>query len=439
MDDKTLREIAKRYLFRQRIQDDDLSLFNKPILVEGKGTIVTDTNGKKYLDFNSGQMCATLGHNHPKIVKALEESARTLIHSNTYLLHVFQIEFISKMAEILDPPLSKIYLSLSGSDSSEIAVEIAKRYTGGYEVLAFDAAFHGLSQGARSLTFHAGRKGYGPFLPGIFAIPTPYCYRCPAELKAPDCDFMCLGWGFKNFDAQSAGAPAAFIAESILSSGGVIEVPPGYFPVLKKKCSERGILFILDEAQTGLGKLGTMFGYQQIGVMPDILTLSKHLGGGIPVSAIITSPEIEEKVAAKGFVSTRSHAADPISCAAGTASIEIILEEDMVAKAQHIGQYFKDLLWNLKEKSRIVGDVRGRGTLWGAEIVKDKKTKEPGNKEAERIVIGCLKKGLIIDFKGAYGNCNILRIVPPFCTTDEQLERAAGILGSVIREVEASL
>ncbi len=199
------------------------------------------------------------------------------------------------------------------------------------------------------------------------------------------------------------------------------------------------MLFILDEAQTGLGKLGAMFGYQQIGVMPDILTLSKHLGGGIPVSAIITTPEIEGKVAAKGFVSTRSHTADPIGCAAGTASIEVILEEDMVGKAQHIGQYFKDLLWNLKERSRIVGDVRGRGVLWGVEIVKDKKTKEPGNKEAERIVIGCLKKGLIIDFKGAYGNCNVLRIVPPFCTTDEQLERATGILGSVIREVEAGV
>jgi len=436
MDEKALREKARKYYFRSRLSDDNLSPFNKPILIRGEGSIVIDTNGKEYLDFNSGQMCAAFGHNHPKILNAIEQSAQTLIHSNTSYLHVYHINFLSKMAQILDPPLSKIFLSISGSDASEIAVEMAKKFSGGYEVIAFDAAFHGFSEGARSLTFSSGRKGYGPFPPGVFAIPTPYCYRCPIGLKCPDCEYVCLDLGFKNFDAQSAGAPAAFIGEPIVSSGGVIEVPPEYFQALKKKCSERGMLIIFDEAQTGLAKLGAMFGYQQVGVLPDILTLSKHLGGGIPVATIITSELIEKKVAEKGFVATRSHTNDPIGCIAGTASIDIILEDDIVSKAQHIGKYFKHLLINLQKNSPFIGDVRGRGVLFGIEIVKDRETKEPGNAEAARIMISSMNNGLIIDCKGAYGNTNVLRIVPPFCTTDEQLDKAAEILERALKKLE---
>ena len=422
-----LLEMGREYSFRARV---DKAGFAGPILAWGRGSVVRDVNGKEYLDFNSGQMCAALGHNHPRIVEALKESGDTLIHSHMSLYNDKELLLAKKIADIVPRPLKKSVFGTSGSDSNEVAMSIARRYTGRYEVASPNASFHGMSQSARAVTFAGWRAGYGPYEIGSYTFLTPYRYRCTVCADKPECTMGCLDISFEMLDAQAEAGLAAIIVEPLFSAGGVIEPPPGWLRRLREECDKRGILLIFDEAQTGLAKLGSMWAFEQEGVMPDILTVSKHLGGGIAISATVTTDEIEERVAQTGYVVGHSHTNDPVTCNAGIASIDIILEENLVEKARKLGAYWRGHLETLQRDHEVVGDVRGRGLIQGIELVKDRNTKEPAFQQGTEIGRRCLKDGLIFSLRRGG---SVIRFVPPFTTTEEQFDQAADILDRAIR------
>ena len=229
----------------------------------------------------------------------------------------------------------------SGSDSNEAAMAIAKRYTGGYEIASPAVSFHGMNDSTRAVTFSGWHEGYGPYAPGHYPIFAPYRYRCWFCQDRPACDYSCLDTSFELLDAQADGPLAAVITEPLFSAGGVIDLPAGWLGELKRRCEARGALLIVDEAQTGLAKLGSMWAFEQEGVVPDIFTISKHFGGGVAISAAITTDEIEEKASETGLVVGHSHSNDPLPCHAAIASIDIILEEILTDVAQRIGGYWR--------------------------------------------------------------------------------------------------
>jgi 2,2-dialkylglycine decarboxylase (pyruvate) len=427
--EQELLDLARKYSFRSRL---DRSAVSGPIMVWGRGSVVRDVNGKEYLDFNSGQMCAALGHNHPRIVQALQESSDTLIHSHMSMFNDREIILASRLAEISPPGMNRSMFLTSGSDSNEAAMAIAKRYTGGYEVASPMVSFHGQSEGTRAVTFSGWRKGYGPYAPGSYSIFAPYRYRCTFCQERQACDYSCLNTSFDLLDAQTDGQLAAVITEPLFSAGGVIDLPPGWLQELKRKCEERGALLILDEAQTGLAKLGTMWAFEQEGVVPDIFTVSKHFGGGIAVSAAVTTDEIENSVAETGLVMGHSHSNDPLPCNVAIASIDIILEEVLVDVAKRIGDYWRSHLERLAQRHQIIGDIRGRGLLQGIELVQDRVSKEPAYQEGQRIGRMCQDDGLLFSLRR---QGSVIRFVPPFTTTEDQLDLAAEILDHAIGQV----
>lgn len=422
-------DMAKRHNFRGRM---DKGEFSGPIFEKGKDSVVWDVNGKEFIDFNSGQMCSALGHNHPRIIEAIQESCRTLIHASSMYFNTKEIELATRLADILPPTLSKSTFLISGSDANEAAMSMAKVYTGKFEIASPNSSFHGLSDSARAVTFAGWHAGYGPLIPGAYAMLTPYRYRCAFCQHAKDCTLDCLNTSFELLDSQSVGSFAAVITEPLFSAGGVIPAPTVWLRGLQAKCKERDILLIFDEAQTGLGKLGTMFAFEEHGVVPDILTISKHFGGGISVSAAITSEKVEETVVERGFVCGHSHCNDPLGCAAGTASIDILVEGNLPQQAKEKGEYFQKILSGLAQKYDVIGDVRGKGLIHGIEFVEDRRTKTPAKAFGHEVHKHLLQSGLV---SSARRGGSVIRFVPPFTTTNDQFDKAGEILDRSIQTV----
>lgn len=420
---------AKRYNFRGRM---DKGEFSGPIFQSGKDSVVQDVTGKEFLDFNSGQMCSALGHNRPQIIEAIQEACETLIHSSSMYFNTKEIELAKRLADVLPPQLHKSTFLISGSDSNEAAISMAKMFTGRFEIASPHASFHGLSDTARALTFAGWHAGYGPLIPGAYAILAPYRYRCSFCQEASDCTLQCLEASFELLDAQSVGSLAAVITEPLFSAGGVIPAPTVWLKALQQKCKERGMLLIFDEAQTGLGKLGTMFAFEQHDVVPDILTISKHFGGGVSVSAAITSEEIEEVIVERGYVVGHSHCNDPLGCAAGVASIDLIVNEGVPAKAAELGDYLQGILGSLAQKHEVIGDVRGKGLIQGIELVEDRMNKEPAKDLGRAVHKRLLDQGLLCS---ARRGGSVLRFVPPVTTTTAQFDRAGDMLDEAIQTV----
>jgi len=413
---------ARRYSFRARMDKGEVA---GPVFVSGQGSEVEDVTGKRWLDFNSGQMCAALGHNHPTVTSAIKQACDTLIHAHSSYFNVQEIRLAERLARITPEGLEKSLFLQSGSDANEAAIMIARQYTGGYEVASPHISFHGMSDTARSLTFAGWHQGHGTLPAGSYAIVAPYCYRCPLRQTFPACNYACLDTSFELLDAQSTGRPAAVLTEPLFSAGGVIEPPPGWLKRLQEMCHARGMLLILDEEQTGLGKLGTMFACDAEGVAPDMITVAKHFGGGISISAVTTTAAIEGKVVETGFINTHSHSNDPLACAAGIASLDVIEGEDMPAKARAIGARFKSHLEALAQRYEAIGDVRGRGLLLGIELVEDRHSRKPAYALGQAVYRYCFEHGLIFSQRR---QGSVLRFVPPMSTTDAQLDRAAQLL-----------
>lgn len=434
MDAQQAKAIAEHWMIPTPSGAYMAGLENRPIMERAEGIEMIDITGKRYLDFGSGQMAAALGHNHPIYVEAVQKSLRTISHATKTFLNVDRLELHKRLGEILTPPLQKTLFLVSGSDAIEAAIDLARKATGGVDVLALDMALHGsTSFVTRSLTFGWGRAKHKLAAPGTSAILTPYAYRSPL---AGGNDFVekILQTSFEIADANFTSKPAAVILEPVLSAGGIIVPPAGYVKALMKMAHERGMLVIMDESQTGLGKTGKMWAHQHEDVVPDIMTVSKHFGAGLPISAVCTTATIAQQAVDEGYFATRSHACDPIVCAAGVASIDIIQKEGLVERAAAIGRRMQAAIETMAKDIEEIGDIRGRGVLYGVELVANRGTKEPASDLCRAVVAQCQNDGLLVQSRGSHGRMNVVRLVPPMVSTDAEIDRGMAILEGALRK-----
>ncbi|MBC6458484.1 aspartate aminotransferase family protein [Actinomadura sp. HBU206391] len=413
--------------------------FAPDVIARASGSWLETVDGRRVLDFTSGQICATIGHNHPRIAEAIRRSLDDVSHLNSRLLSEPVLALAERLADLMPAGLDRSLFLSTGGEVNEAAVRMAKLATGGFEVVGLTHSWHGMTSGSQAVTFSAGRRGHGPTAPGIFALPAPYAYRCPVRHCAGTCDQTCLEVGFELYDQQSVGAPAAVIAEPVLSAGGVLVPPPGYFSRLIELAHERGMLFILDEAQTGFGRLGAMFGMDVYDIVPDFVTLSKTLGGGIPVGAVGTTAEIEQAAYDRGFMYLTSHQADPLPAAAALAVLDVVAEEDLVRRAAARGERLGRHLRELCERHEVIGDVRGMGLLWGVELVADRDTRRPALEFGDAVTDACHGCGLSLNItRGRSGGATAcLRIAPPLTVTDDEIDTAAEILDQALTSTPA--
>ncbi len=426
--DPTLRSAAKDLMVRYG-GDTFPSLFRS-----AKGTIVTDDEGREILDFTSGQMCSTIGHNHPAIVKAISESCENALHMFSGMVPEPVVKLAQKLEDWLPAPLRKSLFVNTGSESNEAALRMAKLATGGYEVIALGGSWHGTTGASAAASFASDRRGYGPKVPGNHVLPEPNAYRCPIQHCRDKCDLTCLRVGLKMFDMASDGAPAALIAEPVISAGGIIMPPEGYLEALRNACDERGMLLVFDEAQTAFGRLGAKFAATKWGVVPDIMAVSKTLGGGIPLAATLTSDEIEEKAHRAGFTYYTSHVSDPMPAAAGLAVLQTIEQENLIARATERGAHLRRGLESLQQKYEAIGDVRGDGLLLGVELVKDRECRTPHHELGSVTTQRCFELGLSMNIRRRPERASVWRIAPPLTVSEDELERGLSILDQALAD-----
>ena len=428
--DTTFWDDADRLLVRYGVP------FTPRIIERAAGAHVFDRAGTPILDFTSGQMSAILGHGHPDVVATVSAAVGSLDHLYSGMLSPPVLELAERLSATLPAVLDKTLLLTTGAEANEAALKMAKLYTGGFEVVSFDRSWHGMTQGAGSATFAAGRRGHGPATPGNLVLPTPNAYRSP--FRAPDGshDWAAeLDYGFALVDRQSVGSLAACLVEPILSSGGIIELPPGYLRRLRELCDERGMLLVLDEAQTGLGRTGTMYAFERDGVSPDLLTLSKTLGAGLPVAAVVTTAAIEEVCHERGFLFFTTHVSDPLAAAVGVTVLDVIEREGLVERAAVLGRQLGERLAALRERHEVVGDVRGRGLLQGLELVCDGRSKTPADALGAAVTAACLQRGLHVNIVQLPGMGGIFRIAPPLTIGEDDLHHGMDVLEAALEAV----
>jgi 2,2-dialkylglycine decarboxylase (pyruvate) len=408
-----LREAARDLLIRYGQGETDR------LFVSSKGAIVTDDEGREILDFTSGQMCATLGHSHPAIVTAIRESAEKSIHLFSGMIPEPVAKLARKLADWLPVPLRRSMFVNTGSESNEAALRMAKLVTGGFEVIALGGSWHGV--------------------PGVSVIPEPYAYRCPIGHCRDTCDMSCMKVGLKMFDMASDGAGAAVVAEPILSAGGVIVPPEGYFETLKDEARRRGMMLIFDEAQTAFGRIGEKFAATGLRVTPDIMNVSKTLGGGLPLAATITSDEIEEKAHAEGYSYYTSHVSDPLPASVGLAVMETIEKENLLERAREMGAHLRANLDALQQRYEAIGEIRGQGLLFGIDLVKDRETREPHLELGDITTKRCMELGLSMNIKRRPERGAVWRIAPPLTVSRDELDRGCDILDRALTESLDSL
>ncbi|BAE60889.1 pyridoxal phosphate-dependent transferase [Aspergillus flavus] len=414
---------ADKYLMRTGVP------YSPAIMQKAQGTRLYDVNNRQILDFTSGQMSSLLGHSHPEIVEVVQKYVAELDHLLSNMITYPVVELAERLARFLPAPLEKSFFLNTGSESIEAAIKIAKCYTGKFEIVAFAASYHGLTQGSGSATYSAGRKSGGPCMPGQLAFPAPYTYRSP--FRKPDGSYdweaeMDFGWSM--IDRQSVGSLAAFIMEPILSTGGILELPQGYLQRMSLECKKRGMLIIMDEAQTGVGRTGQMFAFEQDGIVPDILALSKTLGCGLPLASVSTTAEIERGCTEAGFLWLTTHLNDPLTAAVGSKVLEIVERDNICQRAAERGAQLRDGLLKLQEKYWCIGDVRGRGLLQGIEIISDAETKAPGPDLGQLVSDRAMACGLSCNVVNLPGMGGVFRLAPPVTVTAEEIEEGLRIL-----------
>ncbi len=407
-----------------------------PLVIDsGNNCIMKDVDGNEYIDFNSGLACLNVGHNHPKIVKAIKDQCNIFLHySNTDFYYQQSINLAEKLLEITPGIFKKrVHFGNSGTEAVETALKLSKWHTRRHQFIAFTGAFHGRTFGSMSLTASKliQRRHYFPMLPGVTHVPYPYCYRCPFNLSWPECGYRCID--FIDEQVLQKYVPpeevAGIVFEPIQGEGGYIVPPPEYFQRLKKLADKYGLLLIADEVQSGMGRTGRWFAIDHWKIEPDIICLAKALASGLPLSATVARARLMDW-------ESGSHAStfggNPLACAAAQLVIDVIKEERLLENAEKQGRYILTWLENLKQEREIVGDIRGKGLMIGAEFVEDKETKKPGVDQAKEVMLRCWRRGVATVTCGA----STLRLVPPLTITRELVETSLEIIEDVIKEVE---
>jgi 4-aminobutyrate aminotransferase/(S)-3-amino-2-methylpropionate transaminase len=426
---RRLKEIAERYVASGSMY----SMF--PIMAaEAKGAIIKDVDGNSYIDFYAGVGVLNLGHGHPKVVEAAKAQAEMLVHTCFgSVMHEPFIRIAERLSKITPGKFPKATaLFNSGSEAIENSIKIARAHTKRPAVICFDYAFHGKTLLATSLdgTVKPLKAGYGPFFPEIYRFPVAYCYRCPFGLSYPDCSMRCLEFIKQGFlTTVDPEQVAALVIEPVIGEGGYIFPPKEFLPGLQEICREHGIVFVLDEVQSGFGRTGKMFACEHWGVAPDLMVMSKSIANGFPLSAVTGRKEIMNAAGILGG----TFVGHPVSCAAALAVLNTFEEERILQKAQSMAEIMRSRLRKMYQRIPLIGDLRGIDVAWGIELVRDRKAKEPATEETKRVLNECLRNGLIAIKAGVYGN--VIRIIPPLVITEEQLNEGFDILEETLIRV----
>lgn len=396
-----------------------------------EGAEIWDVDDNYYIDWTSGVLVANVGHAHPHLAEALGGQAKKLL--NTYDFPTPErLNLARKVIEQTPSHLDKVFFVATGSEATDAAIRIVKRYTNKFEVLAFWGGFHGRSFGPMSVAGIAGiKKSFGPLIPGGIFAPYPYCYRCPFEKTYPDCNIFCLDYLDRLVETESTGSLAGLIIEPYQGAAGFVFPPEGYLKKLEWWAKKRDIVFILDEVQSSFGRTGKMWALEHEGLEPDVLCLGKGMGSGVPIAAVVTRSKIISCLGPGEMSSTLG--GNPLSCAGALAVFEIVENEKLVQKAAQNGQHLKEKLIGLMDKYKFIGDIRGRGLVYGIEFVKDRETKEPAPDLAKKIVLKCVENGLMVGKLGIYGN--VMRVAPPLVITHELIDLSVLILEKVLSEL----
>jgi 4-aminobutyrate aminotransferase-like enzyme len=403
-----------------------ISLLSRLTLTSGAGANVVDADGNRYIDFFAGVAVASLGHSHPRWVSAMEAQIRRISVGSFTTEN--RLAFLKKLASVTPGKLNRVQLYSGGAEAVEAAVRLAKSYTKQYEVVGFWGGFHGKTAGVMGLIGDPSKHGWGPLPGSRFLTPYADCYRCPLGLEYPGCGVACAEFARQTIQNVTSGAVAAVLIEPMQGTAGNVIPPPEFLPAIRDIAHEAGALVIADEMITGFGRTGKMFGVEHTGVVPDVMTTGKGMASGFPVSAVISSDEV---VLAEPFsrpsASSSSYGGNPLAATAALATLETILDENLVERSRVLGEEMRQRLMAMKEKYEFLGDVRGVGLLIGLDLVKDRKTREPLDRRVtERIFLECLRRGLLL-----MGYMPRVRINPPLTITREEIDEGLGILDEV--------
>jgi 4-aminobutyrate aminotransferase len=407
-------------------------------MTKGSGAAIMDADGNVYLDFSSGISVMNAGWSNPRVVEAIKTQAERLVHSlanDAYYDN--EADFAELLAKISPGgALESTFFGNSGAEGVEAAIKLSRYYTKKFGHIAFWGAYHGRIGNALAMASRVKYKyGHGPFSPGMYFAPFPYCYRCWFNQEYPSCNMLCIDFlekGILEFGGPANDVASVFV-EPVQGEGGYIVPPKEFLPRMRKMCDEKGIVLVMDEIQSGLGRTGEIWECNSAKVIPDILITGKAAGGGIPMGAIVAKKQVMDVWRPGSHSST--FGGNGLSMAAGLAQVREILEQDLATRSRVLGEHAMKRLGELKDKYELIGDVRGKGLMIGVEIVKSKKTKEP--LYVPQIQGLAWRKGLMMITAGMFGN--VFRIAPPLIISKAQLDQGIDIFEEAIKETQAQM
>lgn len=427
------RELAER---RARYMARGVSTAVPIFAVQGKGAMIEDVDGNRFIDFAGGIGVLNVGYGHAEVVEAVKAQADRFFHTCfSVLMYQSAIDLAQRLVEITPGDFEKkVFFANSGAEAVENAVKIARYFTSRPAIISYDYAFHGRTLLTMALTGKVKPYKYrfDPLAPEVYHVPSPYCYRCPSGRDAADCQIECLG--LLDLALNSRVAPdkvAAIIIEPVQGEGGFIVIPPRYMKALRELCSKNGILLIVDEVQSGFGRTGKMFGIEHSGVAPDLMTMAKSLAAGIPLSAVVGRAEVMDAPHVGGIGGT--YGGNPLACTAALKVIEVMQRDKLAEKGLALGEMVYSRFKQMQEKHRIIGDVRGLGAMVAMELVRDRKTKEPADTETAAILREAYKRGLVVIRAGMYDN--VIRVLVPLVAEEAVVRQGLDILDASIQAV----
>lgn len=395
---------------------------------EGQGNILTDVDGNKYIDFSAGIYCTSTGHCHPKVVEKTCEYVKKLMNCHDFTTPIKTL-FIEKLASVLPGTISGIQLFGGGSEAVEAALRAVRVIKGGkYELFSFWGDWHGKTMASMSLS-SLGNTAFGPRAAGCHLSPTPNCFRCPFNLSFPGCDLTCMDVLEGTIDAEGTGMQAAIVMEPIQGYSGSVVYRDEIFPRILDICKRKEMLLVIDEILAGMGRTGKMFCVDHYDIVPDIIVLGKGVAGGFPISAFAVKEEYSWALD-KSSAST-TYGGNPMACAAGLATLEVIEQENILENVNRVGKFIMERLIKLKGSHKIIGDVRGKGLLLAIDLVKEKDTNKAFVEAGKMVYEEAFKRGL-----AWIPAANILRLAPPLIMTEGLAEKALDIIDEAITVTE---
>lgn len=415
---------------RQHLNPVIFHYYRKPIMiVEGKAQWLFDETGRRYLDGFGGIATVGLGHCHPEVVEAARVQSETISHTTSIYLNPELALYAKELAARMPGDLKRVYLVNSGSEANDLAVLMARAFTGSFDVIALRNGYHGGTSGTMGLTSHSTWKYNVPHTFGVQHAVAPDTFRGPYGANDPEAGKKYAADVESLIQFGTSGRIAAFIAESVQGVAGAVVYPTGYLKHAFAHARAAGGVCISDEVQSGFGRTGEHYwSFETQGVVPDIVTMAKGIGNGYPLAAVVTTPRIAEAMLSRAHFNT--FGGNPVSCAIGRAVLRVIDKEGLQKNSLEVGGYLKAKLQGLAAKHSIIGDVRGLGLLLGVELVKDRVTKEPAKEACLEVFEKARELGLLIGKGGLWGNT--LRITPPMCITREDADFLVAVLDEAL-------